>query len=269
MKQRIISAVVALAIVIPIIIIGGNIYNLTVVLIALFGTKELIDMVDNKERFPLTIEIFSYIGLVAFLLINIISNNVNSFSLNIDYSIVSIILIFLLVPLILYHNSKKYNIKDALYLVGIIFFLGMAFNLLILVRGYDIKYLILILLITIVTDTYAFITGMLIGRHKLTASPSPNKSLEGIIGGTIIGTLVGTIFYYVVISSSINLLVLILSIAFLSIIGQAGDLVFSSIKRYYGKKDFSNIMPGHGGILDRLDSIIFVLLAFVLFINIL
>lgn len=268
MKQRIISAIVALAIIIPVIIIGGNIYNLIVVLISLFGAKELIDMVDTKERFPLAIEIFAYIGLVVFLLGNI-NNNIGSFSLSLNYCLVALILMFLLVPLILYHHNKKYNVRDALYLTGIIFFLGLAFNLLIVIRNYDIKYLIFLLLITIATDTYAFITGMLIGKHKLTESPSPNKSIEGVIGGTLVGTFVGTIFYYEAISSSINLWLLVLIVLFLSIIGQAGDLVFSAIKRYYGKKDFSNIMPGHGGILDRLDSIIFVLLAFSLFLDIL
>ncbi|MFA5602150.1 MAG: phosphatidate cytidylyltransferase [Bacilli bacterium] len=268
-KQRIISAVVALGIIIPVIIIGGNIYNLTVVLIAFFGMKELIDMVDKKEKFPILVQMFAYIGLLFFLLNNIINTTSNIFILNIDYRVIASILLMLLVPLIFYHNDKKYNVKDALFLTGIIFFLGMAFNLLILIRDYDITYLIFLLFITLTTDTYAYTTGMLIGKHRLLASPSPNKSIEGIIGGSIIGTLAGTLFYYEMISTDVAIWLLILIVLFLSIIGQTGDLIFSAIKRYYGKKDFSNIMPGHGGILDRLDSIIFVLLTFVLFVGIL
>ena len=109
---------------------------------------------------------------------------------------------------------------------------------------------------------------MLIGKHKLLEEISPKKTWEGTIGGTIIGTFVSTVFYVTVINPNINLGIIILVSLFLSIIGQFGDLVFSAIKRYYGKKDFSNIMPGHGGVLDRLDSLIFVLLGFTFFITI-
>ena len=70
-------------------------------------------------------------------------------------------------------------------------------------------------------------------------------------------------FYFTVINSNVDVIVLVACTTFLSLIGQAGDLVFSSIKRYFDKKDFSNLIPGHGGVCDRLDSIIFVLLGFV------
>ena len=76
------------------------------------------------------------------------------------------------------------------------------------------------------------------------------------------GTVFGTIFFNTVIDPGVSIVVVILVTLCLSIIGQLGDLVFSAIKRHYGEKDFSNLIPGHGGILDRLDSIIFVLLGF-------
>ena len=114
------------------------------------------------------------------------------------------------------------------------------------------------------TDTFAYITGRLVGRHKLCPNISPNKTIEGFIGGTLMGVVVATSFYHVFINSSISLSILILVTMTLSIVGQLGDLVFSMIKRYYDKKDFSNLIPGHGGILDRFDSLIFIALAFIL-----
>ena len=116
------------------------------------------------------------------------------------------------------------------------------------------------------TDTFAYITGLLIGKTKLLESISPKKTWEGIIGGTLFGTFISTMFYITGIDPSVNVIKIILVSAFLSILGSLGDLVFSAIKRYDGKKDFSNLMPGYGGILDRLDSLIFVLLGFMFFI---
>ena len=118
------------------------------------------------------------------------------------------------------------------------------------------------------TDTYAYLIGRLIGKHKLLESISPNKTWEGMIAGTVIGTFIATTFYKVVINPEINIILITLVTLFLSILGQYGDLVFSAIKRYFGKKDFSNIMPGHGGILDRFDSIIFVVFGILFFISI-
>ena len=89
-----------------------------------------------------------------------------------------------------------------------------------------------------------------------------------MVGGTVFGVFIATVYYHVVIDSLLPIYIVILMTLFLSILGQLGDLVFSAIKRYFGKKDFSNIMPGHGGVLDRLDSIIFVMLGFMFFISI-
>ena len=83
------------------------------------------------------------------------------------------------------------------------------------------------------------------------------------------GTLLPVYLYVTVIDPNINILLITVITIFLSILGQLGDLVFSAIKRYYGIKDFSNIMPGHGGVLDRLDSIIFVMLGYMMMFTLL
>ena len=91
---------------------------------------------------------------------------------------------------------------------------------------------------------------------------SPNKTIEGMIGGVAFGTFIGAMFFLTFINNDANaFFVVIMSLA-LSLVAEFGDLVFSAIKRKYGVKDYGNIMPGHGGVLDRLDSIIFTVLAF-------
>ena len=111
------------------------------------------------------------------------------------------------------------------------------------------------------TDTFAYIFGSLIGKHKMCPLISPKKSWEGSIFGSLVGTFVSCTFYHAMINT-VSLKVVFVTLI-LSIIGQLGDLFFSKIKRENGIKDFSNIMPGHGGILDRLDSLIMVVLAFI------
>jgi phosphatidate cytidylyltransferase len=124
------------------------------------------------------------------------------------------------------------------------------------------------MIITIITDTFAFLGGCKYGKHKLVPSISPKKSIEGLVIGTISGTIAGSLFY-IFVMGGLNVYLVIIFTLFLSLVGQFGDLIFSSIKRHYDIKDFSNIMPGHGGILDRLDSIIFAVLAYIYIIELL
>ena len=265
MKKRLISALVMLLICVPLFILGGNLYNLLVILIAMLGLKEFIDIKETRKKLPLFVKVLSYIFLVLFLMVNI-GKDVYMFM--IDFRVISFLFITLLLPTILYHDREKYSITDSFYMIGGLFFIATSFILLINLREYNMKLLIYLLLITIFTDTFAYIVGRLIGRNKLLEEISPNKTLEGTIGGTIVGTYIASLYYHVVVSPDKLLQVIIITL-FLSILGQFGDLFFSDIKRYYGKKDFSNLIPGHGGILDRVDSILFVLLGFMLFITIL
>lgn len=265
MKTRILSAIVALLIFIPIFIIGDLPYQILIYALAMLGLKEFLHVKRSKKEIPIFIEIISYVILTLL----VFSNKQNSELIyTIDYRLIAGLFLVYLIPTVLYHDNNIFSINDAFYLIGGIFFLGTSFSLLILIRNISLNLLIYLFLITVITDTYAYITGYLIGKHKLLKEVSPNKTWEGMIGGTVFGVLVASVFYYNLIDANISIDVLVLMTLFLSIIGQFGDLAFSAIKRYFGVKDFSNIMPGHGGILDRFDSIIFVVLAFMFFINI-
>lgn len=263
MKVRVISAIVALMICVPILLTGGIWYQLGVYVLSLLALKEFINIKQTKKEMPIFIRIISYIILSLIVLVN---TGTEDMLFTIDFRVITALFLAMLIPVVLYHDRSLYSVNDGFYMIGGVFFLGISFHLLILLRHIDLMLLIYLLIITIITDTYAYITGLLIGKHKLLECVSPKKTWEGMIGGTIFGVLFATVFFNVVIDSQMPLYVIVLMTLFLSILGQFGDLVFSSIKRYFGKKDFSNIMPGHGGILDRFDSIIFVLLGFMFFI---
>lgn len=264
MKQRVTSATVLLLIFIPILIIGGSYFAYLMLVAGIFGLYELLKIVETKTELPFILKMISYV-FVTFIIMNnyqkgIIDNVIN-------YQVIASLFIVYLFPLVFINNSKKYNFHDALEIIGSILFIGIPFNLMILIRNNDLNLLIYLFLITIVTDTFAYLTGNNIGKHPLASKISAKKTIEGTIGGLLMGTIIPVLYFQEVVAIDLNLWYLIFITASLSLIGQLGDLVFSAIKRYYEQKDFSNLIPGHGGILDRLDSIIFVILFFTIIFN--
>ena len=264
MKTRVISAIVALSIFIPIFIVGGLAFKIAVYIVAMLGLKEYLDVREKRKKFPDLIKLLSYIWLsIIFYELKVDKEMI----LFIDFRLLIGIFLIMMFPIVLYHDMKKYNINDACYIIAGLLFLSISLYLGIIYRNESLSLIIYLFLITIFTDTFALVTGRLIGRNKLLKEVSPNKTWEGFIGGSLIATFVCTYYYITVINNNVSIYVIVLMTLFLTIIGQLGDLFFSAIKRYYGVKDFSNIMPGHGGILDRLDSIIFVMLTYSIFLN--
>lgn len=262
MKNRISSAIIMLLIIIPIVIIGGIPYSLAVGLIGCIAYKELIEIRKEKNNdYP---NLMKIVGLICMLYL--IYSNFEKYGLlfGVSYKVICGIILTICIPTIFFKN--KYKVSDAFHLLANILFLGIGFNLLISIYNYGIKYFILLILITTLTDTFALFGGNLIGKHRFTEI-SPKKTIEGCIIGTLVSTFVSTMYYINVIGNSSNIVTTVFIIILLSFIGQCGDLFFSAIKREFGKKDFGNLIPGHGGVLDRLDSIIFVLFAFILVIN--
>ena len=114
---------------------------------------------------------------------------------------------------------------------------------------------ILVFVISFSTDIFAYLSGKFFGKHKLIPKVSPNKTVEGSVGGTLCCVGICALYLWIVKLPILQMLPICL---FGSLASQLGDLFASSIKRYCGIKDFGKLIPGHGGILDRFDSVIFV-----------
>ena len=252
---------ILLIILITSLIISSKLFSIIMLACAVVGFNELF-LVKYKKR----IKELDIIKIFAIISITLITLNNIFYTLDIKV-LVLFPLLLLSIPIVFYNNSETYNITDCMYILGGVYFLGFAFGNIVSLRNINIYQCIYIFIISFITDTYAYIGGMLIGRHKLTTI-SPKKTIEGSIIGTLMGVVAGTVYYYNVVGNMTILKVIILSLT-LTIVSEIGDLVFSSIKRHFGTKDYSNLIPGHGGILDRFDSVIYVSLCMSLLLSIL
>ncbi len=257
MKKRVISALVLTIIIIPLILIGGIPFIVGITAIGVVGLHELLITRETKKKFPLIMKLIAYL-FTAMWILN--SAGVNTFILSIEYYMLALLMVVFISPMVFYNNQEKYNLNDAWYLIGSITFISLVFNALIITRNMGVEYLLYIILIATATDIFALYTGKYIGVHKL-SSISPKKTIEGLIGGVLMATFIASLFWYTVIDPTSSFIVIPLTLG-LAVAGQVSDLTFSAIKRKYKKKDFANLIPGHGGILDRLDSLFFIILLF-------
>lgn len=263
MKKKVISAICIIIVAIPLLLIGGLPFYIGLAILSMLAYKEIVTLKVAHHKVP---DLMKVVG--AFLLFYLVFNHLKGYYLNIGISYTSIcaLIVCMLIPSIFYKNDT-YTTTDAFYLIGSILLIGVVFNSAILVYNSNKWYLVYLILITAMNDSFAMILGRLIGKHKLIPSVSPNKTVEGSLCGLIIGTFISVIFFINVIKAPINIAVVILMTLILGVVGQLGDLLFSKIKRENNIKDFSKVIPGHGGILDRLDSLILTLLVFVIIIN--
>lgn len=246
MKMRLVGAAILLVALVPLIILGDLPFEIGVAVIAALSFRELVLLFKKKNKLPLVMEIFSYISVVVIAL-----------SLDSILQAIALVIMILFIPLIIF-KKEEYSFNSVTSLLGIIIFIGIIYHSIINVRLGSLWELLYLLSITILTDTFAYIGGKFFGKTKLLERISPNKTVEGSLIGTIIATSISSILYLFIINPGVNIGVIILISFVLSIIGQIGDLVFSAIKREFDIKDYSNLIPGHGGILDRFDSLAFV-----------
>ncbi len=257
MLKRVISAVVLALILIPLFIAGGRAFTIAVGILSLLALKEIIDLKQSHNKIPNGIVLIAMCALFFLVIYNFDTIN------GIPGVILAILSFVFLLPTLFPYKKGDYETKDAFYLMGVLVFLGISFHSVLVLRNENLYLLCYILSIPIFTDTFAMLMGKWFGHKKITPVISPNKTYAGCVWGAIFGTIGPTILYYFLISNQ-NIIGILLQSFILSIISQFGDLLFSKMKRENEIKDFSNLIPGHGGILDRFDSFLFVILAFMI-----
>lgn len=252
LKQRVITAVVALIIFIPIVFLGGTLIEIAALALAVVAMSEVLIM---KRILLVTPE--AIISILGTLFLVAPKSWMHDLPSQINTPFVSLIFAIALMVRVVF-SKNRFNFDDAGVLTLTMLYIGFGFNMFVQARTVGLGMLMYLLLTVWSTDSGAYLVGRKIGKTKLAPQISPNKTWEGSIGGTVVAIIVGIIFSVTGLIH-FEILATILMTLFLSIAGQLGDLVESSLKRYYGVKDSGRILPGHGGILDRFDSLLLVL----------
>lgn len=259
MAKRLISAGIGIIILI-LVMISNNIYvfNLALTIIALLAISEFYNAFKPKGNRPISWA--GYIITLGLLLVNYNFSFVNNEKIKTCLILILPILTFILFCKSVFSNMKN-NIQDiAITIFGIIY-IPFFLMFLTLTRQMEMgEYLIWYILAGAwVTDSFAYLIGSKIGKHKF-SKISPNKSIEGSIAGIVFAAIFYGVYTYYLnkIGIELNVAEMVIVGIIISIISQIGDLAESAIKRYCEIKDTGTIMPGHGGILDRFDSIIMI-----------
>ena len=259
MKTRVISGVVIGLILAGVLIPGGMVLSAVLFIVSLISYYELTRATGiHQENSKLNaLEICGYIAItVHYVQMILIGSH--------KYFIFSIMFAFFLLMVCYVVSFPKFKSMQAMaaFFCFVYAPVNMSFVYLLRLRPYG-KYLAWVPFIAWVCDTCAYFAGRTFGKHKLVPVLSPKKTVEGAIGGVIGSVAVGAIFGYLLYrneNKNINIVYMLMLITFIgSIIAQLGDLLASGIKRDHGIKDYGNIIPGHGGIMDRFDSVIFVI----------
>lgn len=305
MRTRIITALVAIAIVLPPVLFGDWAFFALVSIALILGVVEIIRCA--KRKYSPVLYITSFILALLILVWNIIrsipfeTSRPLFESYHMIYLSITVIFVGICLATFTVMIDKGFTIVDASFIFTIVVLVSLGFQSLLFLRYYpswqyhlthpDTNYINLydnlessLLFVWVVigaclNDAFAYFVGVFFGKHKMNERISPKKTWEGFFGGIILTSVFLTAWAFIQSLATNNehailkdvldidhwyhVIALSLLIPLVSVLG---DLVFSAIKRHYGIKDFSNIMPGHGGILDRVDSIVFAVITAAIYI---
>lgn len=271
LKKRTITAIILVTCLIPIVYFGGLFIDIACGLLCLGAAWELEHMYKGEGKWTIlsylhiTLSVLSY---VSFIFIGLYRSYV--------YLAILLFFVFLIEGFFMIF-TKESDINTLGRGLITIFYPSIGFASLVTLRNMPVALtqskfgglflLIYVVLVCFMTDNFAYVFGSKYGKHQLAPIISPHKTWEGSIAGTVFAAVFPPVFTYF---ASLNTLLfpllssgwaivasIFLSIA-LSVVDEIGDLFASKLKRHYGLKDYSQIFPGHGGILDRFDSYVFV-----------
>ena len=261
MKQRAITSVLILIAIIPIVLFSSYmVYPITLALLAVIAVFELLRVVGAERRVLIAIPAYALAAVFPLAAYFVKDGTVIGYLLILAASLFVYMLILMGISVFSKGSTPFSKISE---IFTAITYIVVSFSSLSLTRYLDrsigLFVIILVFVASWMCDVGAYLVGSFMGKHKLIPEISPKKTVEGAIGGIIIATSSFLLYGFIIDSFfgvGVNYIRLAVFGFLLSIVSQLGDLVASLIKREYGVKDYGRIFPGHGGVMDRFDSIL-------------
>ena len=246
-KTRLISGIVLVLIALLTICTGNIVLFMTLLAVSLIGTQELYKAMKVREEHFTLLEIAGYIGIIGYYLCLLLAP---------EYQLMELIGALVLLMFVYVFTFPKYHAEQIMAAMFGIIYVGVMLSFIYQTRCLDggAYHVWLIFISSWGCDTCAYWVGIMMGKHKMTPELSPKKTKEGAVGGVLGAALLGAI-YGAATGGTVWVYALICAVG--GMISMIGDLSASAIKRNQGIKDYGDLIPGHGGILDRFDSVIF------------
>ena len=258
MLKRTLTGIVMALVALPCLIFSHTwIFPILSAFLCVVGTLEMLGCIGAKKFYTVTVPLSA--AAIGFPLLARYMENRNEF-LAVYITILFVILVYLMALPVFAPEKVTTQLVSSAFVTSV--FIITAFSSIVLLRDMEggIYYFMIPVVAPFTCDIFAYFTGRLFGRHKLIPKISPNKTVEGSIGGTFFCTVICTV-YGILLKNVFSLSALLPVWTFavggilISLVSQLGDLTASSIKRQHGIKDYGKIFPGHGGVMDRFDSV--------------
>lgn len=258
MLKRIITSIVAVCVLVPVLFLSGTpVLPVAIALVTVIAVYEMLKCMGLHKNPALAIP--PYIAAAsAPLMLRYLGDKTDFATICFIAAVVYLVITF--IAIVWSHGRLAFSEGMSAFLLCA--YIIAAMNSILYVRDFDDSGRYVYLLIFMgawMTDIFAYFTGVFFGKHKLIEDVSPKKTIEGSIGGIVFCSISFVVFGIVVdtfFDRDANILFLALSGIAISVISQVGDLIMSVVKRHYGIKDYGKLFPGHGGVLDRFDSVL-------------
>lgn len=264
MKTRVITSIFITAVLVAILLLSETfVFSVALSILAVIAANEVMRVFELDKKYVVSIPAYivaAVMPTLSFIMLKVLEAPEYKFIIVLALTLF-VFMLYLFVAAVFMKGKLRFESISAVFML--VMYITACFSALSVIRyvgdGAGLFNVGMVFVGAWISDVFAYFTGRLFGKHKLIPEISPKKTVEGAVGAVVCTTLLMLLYGWIVTlctTLTANYIVLAVSGAILSVVGQIGDLIASFVKRERGVKDYGTLLPGHGGIMDRFDSIL-------------